>query len=304
MKPENDASLAQPDIDGALVGGASLDPEAFARIVRVQAPKEYPMSVFLVVIHVFVCIFLIAVVLLQRGEGAEIGAVFGGGASSTVFGSRGAGNFLERSPPGGAIFMITSLTLAYVGRAHRRAALRRRGRPRPPSRNRVFEELARRPGGDAPGGVPEVPAPDAPAPEERAPRRSPAIAARGPFGMLRLRSSSHLRQWRNWQTHQLEGLAGATPWRFESSLPHHSTGKGTIPDPMSDLEKIARAMVAPHKESSRPTRARPRSRSASTRSGSSRPRRTAAPTASCFFTTPGVEEYISGVILYDETIRQ
>src|SRR5713101_5777023 len=30
-----------------------------------------------------------------------------------------------------------------------------------------------------------------------------------------------LRQWRNWQTHQLEGLAVAIPWRFESSLPHH-----------------------------------------------------------------------------------
>jgi hypothetical protein len=29
-----------------------------------------------------------------------------------------------------------------------------------------------------------------------------------------------LRQWRNWQTHQLEGLAVAIPWRFESSLPH------------------------------------------------------------------------------------
>ena len=50
------------------------------------------MSAMITVLHVVVCIFLVAVVLLQRGKGAEVGAVFGGGASSTVFGSRGAGN--------------------------------------------------------------------------------------------------------------------------------------------------------------------------------------------------------------------
>jgi protein translocase SecG subunit len=35
------------------------------------------------------------------------------------------------------------------------------------------------------------------------------------------------RKWRNWQTHQLEGLAGATPWRFESSLPHQPSSSIT-----------------------------------------------------------------------------
>jgi preprotein translocase subunit SecG len=73
------------------------------------------MNVVLVVLHVIVCIFLIAVVLLQRGKGAEMGAVFGGGASSTVFGSRGAGNFLTKLTTGSAIvFMLTSLTLSYI----------------------------------------------------------------------------------------------------------------------------------------------------------------------------------------------
>jgi preprotein translocase subunit SecG len=73
------------------------------------------MTTVLVVIHVLVCVFLIAVVLLQRGRGAEIGAVFGGGASSTVFGSRGAGNFLTKLTTGSAvIFMLTSLGLAYL----------------------------------------------------------------------------------------------------------------------------------------------------------------------------------------------
>ena len=73
------------------------------------------MITFLTVLHIVVCVFMIAVILLQRGRGAEIGAVFGGGASSTVFGSRGAGNFLTKLTTGSAIlFMVTSLSLSYL----------------------------------------------------------------------------------------------------------------------------------------------------------------------------------------------
>jgi preprotein translocase subunit SecG len=72
------------------------------------------MTIFLTVLHVMVCLVLIVVVLLQRGKGAEIGAVFGGGAGTTVFGSRGAGNFLTKLTSAAAIiFMLTSLSLAY-----------------------------------------------------------------------------------------------------------------------------------------------------------------------------------------------
>ena len=72
------------------------------------------MTTFLTVLHVMVCFVIVVVVLLQRGKGAEVGAVFGGGASSTVFGSRGAGNFLTKITTGAAItFMCTSLALAY-----------------------------------------------------------------------------------------------------------------------------------------------------------------------------------------------
>ena len=74
------------------------------------------MTVALTVLHVIACFVLIAVVLLQRGKGAEMGAVFGGGASSTVFGSRGAGNFLTKLTTGCAVvFMLTSLSLSYIG---------------------------------------------------------------------------------------------------------------------------------------------------------------------------------------------
>ena len=73
------------------------------------------MSTALVVLHILACLFLIAVVLLQRGRGAEIGAVFGSGASSTVFGSRGAGNFLTKlTTVSAVIFMLTSLSLSYL----------------------------------------------------------------------------------------------------------------------------------------------------------------------------------------------
>ncbi len=73
------------------------------------------MIAALTVLHVIVCFFLIAVVLLQRGKGAEMGAVFGGGASSTVFGSRGAGNFLTLlTKICAAVFMLTSGSLSYL----------------------------------------------------------------------------------------------------------------------------------------------------------------------------------------------
>jgi len=71
------------------------------------------LSYLVPVIHVVACLFLIAVVLLQTGKGADMGAVFGGG-SQTLFGSTGAGNFLTKLTTGTAIaFMITSLILTY-----------------------------------------------------------------------------------------------------------------------------------------------------------------------------------------------
>jgi preprotein translocase subunit SecG len=74
----------------------------------------------LVVVHVLVAIALILIVLLQAGKGAGIGAAFGG-ASQTVFGPRGPGNFLSKLTTAAAgIFMVTSLVLAifssrYIG---------------------------------------------------------------------------------------------------------------------------------------------------------------------------------------------
>ena len=68
------------------------------------------------VIHFFCAAAIVALVLLQRGKGAEAGAGFGAGASGTVFGARGASTALSRATAIlAAIFMVTSLSLAYVG---------------------------------------------------------------------------------------------------------------------------------------------------------------------------------------------
>jgi len=72
------------------------------------------VTTFLYVLHYMVCFVLILVVLLQRGKGSDIGAALGGGGSNTVFGARGAANFLSRVTTAAAmIFMATSLSLAY-----------------------------------------------------------------------------------------------------------------------------------------------------------------------------------------------
>lgn len=72
------------------------------------------MTTFLIIIHILTCLFLILVVLLQSGKGAEIGAAFGG-SSHTLFGSRGAATFLNKvTTVLAVVFMLTSLTLTLV----------------------------------------------------------------------------------------------------------------------------------------------------------------------------------------------
>ena len=126
-------------------------------------------------IHVVLCVFLIAVVLLQTGKGADMGAVFGGG-SQTLFGSGGAGNFLTRLTTGMAIgFMVTSLILTY-------------GSTRVPSSD-LLDRLPLAPAaptGEAapgPGAAAEPPAAGGePAPAEPAPVEPAPPAAEAPAG--------------------------------------------------------------------------------------------------------------------------
>src|SRR5580704_8876278 len=74
------------------------------------------LRLILTCVQVFASFAIIGLVLLQRGKGAEAGAGFGAGASGTVFGARGATTALSRATAVLAgLFMVTSLSLAYVG---------------------------------------------------------------------------------------------------------------------------------------------------------------------------------------------
>ncbi|MGB6977036.1 MAG: preprotein translocase subunit SecG [Gammaproteobacteria bacterium] len=73
------------------------------------------MQQFILILHVLAAISVIALVLLQQGKGADIGATFGSGASNTMFGSQGALPFMVKlTAVLAAIFFATSLTLSYV----------------------------------------------------------------------------------------------------------------------------------------------------------------------------------------------
>jgi len=76
------------------------------------------MVTILTIIHIIVCVFLVSIVLLQHGKGADIGATFGGGGQS-LFGTEGPVPMLNKITTAAAvIFMVTSISLAYIS-AHR-----------------------------------------------------------------------------------------------------------------------------------------------------------------------------------------
>ena len=65
--------------------------------------------------HTVIALLIIALVLLQKGKGAEAGAAFGSGASDTVFGAKGSSNFFSRATAILATaFFVSSLSLAYL----------------------------------------------------------------------------------------------------------------------------------------------------------------------------------------------
>ena len=80
------------------------------------------MESVLVVVHLFLAIGLVGLILIQHGKGADMGAAFGSGASASVFGARGASNFLSRTTGIlAALFFVTSLALGLLCDAEQRA---------------------------------------------------------------------------------------------------------------------------------------------------------------------------------------
>jgi preprotein translocase subunit SecG len=117
------------------------------------------MNTIVVIIHITVSFALIIIVLLQHGKGAGIGAAFGG-SSQTVFGSTGAAPFMAKLTAVAAIlFMITSLSLTFMGRQKEASIMQ--GASKPPITQAV-------------PGAPPAPAPAAPG--QQAPLGGPAPA--------------------------------------------------------------------------------------------------------------------------------
>jgi preprotein translocase subunit SecG len=77
--------------------------------------KEVNMQQIILIFHLLFAVALIAIVLVQQGKGATMGASFGAGASQTVFGSQGYGSFLMKVTGGLALlFFATSLILGFL----------------------------------------------------------------------------------------------------------------------------------------------------------------------------------------------
>jgi preprotein translocase subunit SecG len=74
------------------------------------------LRAIILVVHILLAAFIVGLVLLQRGKGADAGAGFGAGASGTVFGARGSTTLFSRmTAVFAALFFITSLSLTYLG---------------------------------------------------------------------------------------------------------------------------------------------------------------------------------------------
>jgi preprotein translocase subunit SecG len=121
-----------------------------------------------VVFHVLLAFAIIALVLLQRGKGADAGAGFGAGASGTVFGARGSASFLSRTTAVLAtLFFMTSLGLAFLFSQQRE----------PTS---VVDTVQQETPAPVPTPAPGLMPPPATGPAETAPATTPAPATTRP----------------------------------------------------------------------------------------------------------------------------
>lgn len=75
------------------------------------------MESILLIVHVIIALVIVALILLQQGKGAEMGASFGAGSSQTIFGAAGSGNFFSRlTGILAAVFFATSFSLAVIAK--------------------------------------------------------------------------------------------------------------------------------------------------------------------------------------------
>ena len=119
------------------------------------------MTIALTILHVLVSLFIIGVVLLQSGKGAEMGASFGSSGSQSVFGAGGGTTFLSKVTTGAAIiFMLTSLTLAYIsGQPSSSSIMSSKSKPAAPAPAQKAPAAPATPTQGTPTNLPTAPAP-------------------------------------------------------------------------------------------------------------------------------------------------
>lgn len=137
------------------------------------------MEIVIWVVHVIAAVILVGLIMLQQGKGADVGAAFGSGASSTVFGARGSANFLSRTTAVLAVvFFVTSLSLAYfvTGKPKHDSVVERAGSGQQDAEaqnkaateqdlvNQLSQQLQKGDAQPATPAAPAAPAPQAPKP--------------------------------------------------------------------------------------------------------------------------------------------
>lgn len=130
------------------------------------------MEKLVLIIHSLAALAIIGLILLQQGKGAAAGASFGGGASQTVFGSEGSGNFFTRATwIIATVFFCTSFGLAIIAKNHSKVATQ--GLVVPAAQQQEVPTTSDVPASEAPAAVdadvPNVQSEAAPASADEAP---------------------------------------------------------------------------------------------------------------------------------------
>ncbi|HTO78076.1 MAG TPA: preprotein translocase subunit SecG [Thermoanaerobaculia bacterium] len=128
----------------------------------------------LIVLYTFVCLFLILVVLVQQGKGADIAGAFGGGGTQTAFGARGATTVLHKLTTGGFVaFIVVAFVLTVLEARPRASVVPAGGAPPKPAAAQI--PVVPAPGSSAPAAA--APTSVAPVPTTAAPA-APTVPAK------------------------------------------------------------------------------------------------------------------------------
>lgn len=115
------------------------------------------MEKLVLIIHSLAALAIIGLILLQQGKGAAAGASFGGGASQTVFGSEGSGNFFTRATwIIATVFFCTSFGLAIIAKNHSKVATQ--GLVVPAAQQQEVPSTSDVPASEVPAATSDVPA--------------------------------------------------------------------------------------------------------------------------------------------------